>query len=478
MTTGSYEDLLAREIGDVAPPEVDDAVMTMSAVEISAAVRTGQLTARSATEQALNRIETLDGELHAFRTVRTESARAEADQLDERADRAQLPLAGVPIAVKDNVAVAGEWLGNGSAGSDRSAQPADHPIVERLRAAGAVIVGLTNVPELCVYASTDSPGTISHNPWDPSRTPGGSSGGSAAAVASGMVSLAHGNDGMGSIRIPAACTGLVGIKPGLGVVPADLGNGSWFDMAENGALASTVADCALMLSVLAERPELAELTEPVALRIGVSVKAPLVGLPVDRNFADAARRTGEALGELGHRVKPAELRYPVMAGQAAMARWFAGTEKDARLLADRSRMQQRTARHARLGRTVLAVGGPRPGGRNTMRRFAERYFADFDVLITPALARTPPSALAWSERGWAANVLSNVRYAPFAAPWNLAGWPAMAIPAGTHPDGLPLSVQLVGRPGSESTLLGVAGQLQRLRPWPPIAPRYAQLSQT
>jgi amidase len=337
-----------------------------------------------------------------------------------------------------------------------------------------VIVGLTNVPELCVFASTDSPGVISRNPWDPNRIPGGSSGGSAAAVASGMLAIAHGNDGMGSIRIPAACTGLVGIKPGLGLVPAGLGSGSWYDMAENGPLARTAADCALMLSVLAERPELAELTEPVALRVGVSVKAPLVGLPVDRNFADAARRAGDALAELGHRVQSAELRYPTMAGQAAMARWFAGTAKDVQLLADRSRLQRRVARHARLGRAVLATGGPRPGGRNTMRQAAERYFADFDVLLTPGLARTPPPALAWSERGWAANLLSNVRYAPFAAPWNLAGWPAMAVPAGIHPDGLPLSVQLVGRPGSEAMLLGVAGQLQRLRPWPPTAPRYAE----
>jgi amidase len=453
---------------------VDDAVMTMSAMDISAAVRAGQLTARSATEQALRRIGQRDGDLCAFRTVRTAAALAEADRVDERADRAQLPLAGVPVAVKDNIAVAGEWLGNGSTGSDRSPQPADHPIVERLRAAGAVIVGLTNVPELCVFASTDSPGVISRNPWDPNRSPGGSSGGSAAAVASGMLAIAHANDGMGSIRIPAACTGLVGIKPGLGLVPAGLGNGSWFDMAENGPLATTAADCALMLSVLAERPELAELTEPVALRVGVSVKAPLVGLPVDRNFADAARRAGDALGGLGHRVQSAELRYPTMAGQAAMARWFAGTAKDVQLLADRSRLQRRVTRHARLGRVVLATGGPRTGGRNTMRRAAERYFADFDVLLTPALARTPPPALAWSERGWAANLLSNVRYAPFAAPWNLAGWPAMAVPAGIHPDGLPLSVQLVGRPGSEAMLLGVAGQLQRLRPWPPTAPRYPE----
>lgn len=447
--------------------------MTSTAAQLAAAVRSGELTARSVTEQALRRIGQHDNDLHAFRLVRAEAALAEADVVDGRADLGRLPLAGVPVAIKDNVAVTGEWLGNGSAGTDRTARTADHPVVQRLRAAGAVVIGLTNVPELCVFASTDAPGSITRNPWDLTRTPGGSSGGSAAAVAAGLVPLAHANDGLGSIRIPAACAGLVGIKPGLGVVPAELGNGSWFAMAENGPLATTVADCALMLSVLADRPELAELTEPDLVRIGVSVRAPLVGLPVDREFAAAARRAGDALAGLGHQVRTDELRYPNLAGPAAMARWFAGAEQDAQLLADRSRLQRRTAGHARLGRLVLATGAPRPAGRTKLRRAVDRYFTDHDVLITPALARTPPAAVAWSRRGWAANVLSNVRYAPFAAPWNLAGWPAMAVPAGTHSDGLPLSVQLVGRPGSEPVLLGLAAQLERLQPWPRTAPGYS-----
>ncbi|HEX4726543.1 MAG TPA: amidase family protein [Jatrophihabitans sp.] len=447
--------------------------MTLTAVQLSAAVRNGELTARSATEQTLRRIGRYDGDLNAFRLVRAEAALAEADGVDGRADLTELPLAGVPVAIKDNVAVTGEWLGNGSAGSDRSAQPVDHPVVQRLRAAGAVVVGLTNVPELCIFASTDSPAGVTRNPWDLTRTPGGSSGGSAAAVAAGLVPLAHANDGLGSIRIPAACTGLVGIKPGLGLVPSELGHGSWFAMAENGPLATTVADCALMLSVLADRPELAEPAEPTGLRIGVSVRAPLVGLPVDRQFAAAARRAGEALAGLGHRVDSVEIHYPNLAGPAALARWFAGAEQDARLLADRSKVQRRTAGHARVGRLVLAIGAPRPAGRTKLHRAVDRYFADHDVLITPALARTPPAAVAWSRRGWAANVLSNVRYAPFAAPWNLAGWPAMAVPAGTHSDGLPLSVQLVGRPGSEPVLLGLAAQLERLLPWPRLAPNYS-----
>jgi len=330
------------------------------------------------------------------------------------------------------------------------------------------------VPELCVFGTTDSAASgITRNPWQLRRTPGGSSGGSAAAVAAGMVPVAHGNDGMGSIRIPAACTGLVGLKPGLGVVPAGLGNGSWFDMAENGPLATTVADCALLLSVLAGRPELATAPADLRVRLGVSTRAPLTGLPVNRHFAAAARETGRLLASAGHSVRHAGPRYPSTAGPAALGRWFAGAELDARLLTDRQQLDPRVARHARLGRLVCALGGPRPSGRRRWQEAAERYFEQVDVLITPMLAQLPPTAIAWHARGWSANLVSNIRYAPFAAPWNLAGWPAMAVPAGRHPSGLPLSVQLVGRPGSEAMLLGVAGQLEQLRPWPRIAPGYA-----
>lgn len=446
--------------------------MELTAFETAGAVRRGELSARAATELALTRIAERDPALGAFRVVRHERALAEAAEVDARPDRAMLPLAGVPIAVKDNVAVAGEAMRTGSPGSSDLPQQADHEVVRRLRAAGAVVVGLTNVPELCMFGTTDSTAGITRNPWDPSRSPGGSSGGSAAAVAAGMVAVAHGNDGMGSIRIPAACAGLVGIKPGFGMVPADLGSGSWFGMTENGPLATTVADCALLLSVLADRPGLATLNtgSPPRLRIGVSVKAPIPGLPVERQFRAATEGAADLLTGAGHQVVRAELRYPIMAGPSAMARWFAGAELDARLLADRSRVDKRIARHARLGRAVLALGGPRPGGQQSMRQAAERYFERVDVLLTPALAQFPPAAEAWHRRGWLANIVSNVRYAPFAAPWNLAGWPAMAVPAGIATNGLPLSVQLVGRPGSEASLLALAAQLERLRPWQRLAP--------
>jgi amidase len=443
--------------------------VTSPATEIAAAVRRGEMTALAATEQALVRIAERERGIGAFRVVRSERALAEAAAVDLRVDRYALPLAGVPIAIKDNVQVAGESMTAGSAGADPTPQRRNHPVVSRLRAAGAVVVGISRVPELCAFGATDSADTITRNPWDRNRSAGGSSGGSAAAVAAGMVPIAHGSDGMGSIRTPAACCGLIGIKPGFGAVPAELGNGSWFDMSENGVLATTVADAALMLSVLAGRPELADVGEVAGLRIAMSLVAPLPVTPVDKHYVAATGAVAALLAGDGHRVRVADPSYGVSMAASGLLRWFAGTELDAQLLADRSRMQHRTASHAAAGRAVLRAGLIRPSGRAAWQRRAETFFHDHDVLLTPALAQLPLPAVRWSERGWLHNLWANARYAPFAAPWNLAGWPAMAVPAGMHPSGLPLSVQLVGRPGSEATLLAVAARIERLSPWPRTA---------
>ena len=407
-----------------------------------------------------------------FQIVRTERAQAEADVVDARVDRYALPLAGVPVAIKDNVTVSGEPMRNGSLGSDDQVQQRDHEVVRRLRKAGAVVVGITKVPELCVFGATDSAFGITRNPWDRNRSPGGSSGGSAAAVAAGMVPIAHGTDGMGSIRIPAACCGIVGIKPGLDVVPSELGNGSWFGLAENGALATTVADAALMMAVLSGRLALAGTVAQPALRIAISTKAPIQGVPVDGEFAAAARASGDLLEQVGHRVRSADPTYPTSAGAAALARWFAGAERDAQLLADRGRLEPRNQRHTAAGRLVLRAGFPKPSGRARWRRKAAEFFGDVDVLITPALAQPALPALGWSRRGWLSNLAANVRYAPFAAPWNLAGWPAMVVPMSLHTNGLPLSVQLVAKPGGESVLIALAAQLEQLHPWPRLAPDY------
>ncbi|MGN6609155.1 MAG: amidase, partial [Jatrophihabitans sp.] len=359
---------------------------------------------------------------------------------------------------------------SGSAATPATPRTADHPVVHRLRAAGALVVGITRMPELAVFGSTDGAFGISRNPWNTSRTPGGSSGGSAAAVAAGMVPAAHANDGMGSIRIPAACCGLVGIKPGFGVVPSEIGEGSWFDMAENGPVATTVADAALFLSVIADDASLATPEVPDTLRIAVSTRVPMPVTPLDANFKAVTRATGDLLRGAGHAVTAVKAPYPATLGAREIARWTAGTALDARAVRDPAGLEPRVRRHAAVGSLVMRAGLPKEAGRTKWRARAEQFFAKHDVLVTPALAQKPKRADRWSERGWLANLLSDARYAPFAAPWNLAGWPAMVVPAGQTPDGTPLAVQLVARPGWERQLLGLAAQLEQLRPWRRVAP--------
>ena len=442
----------------------------LTASEIAASVRRGETTAREHVEAALKRIDDRNGRINAFQVIRHDAALVEAEAVDALPDRGDLPLAGVPVAIKDNVPVAGEPMRIGSAGSDPTPQTTDHEVVRRLRQAGAVVVGLTTVPELCVFGATDSTFGITRNPWNLDRTPGGSSGGSAAAVAAGMVAVAHGNDGMGSVRIPSACCGLVGIKPGKGVVPADLGNGSWFGMSENGVLGTTVADVALVFSVLAAQPALAELGDPGTLRIAISTRVPMPLTPLNKHWREAARSTGELLRQAGHSVTAADPPYGQSLAPTEIARWTAGTELDAQLLRDRTAMDARTKRHAALGRLVLKLGLPKEKGRQRWISRAERFFANYDVLITPGLAQPPKRAIAWSQRGWLANILSDARHSPFAAPWNLSGWPGVAVPAGQAPDGQPVVVQLVAQPGREKLLLELAAQLEQLRPWQRTAP--------
>ncbi|GAB1326192.1 amidase [Streptomyces sennicomposti] len=432
-----------------------------SAAEIAAAVRERRATPREVVAEHLARIERLDGRIGAFRTVRAEAALAEADAVAARADLGGLPLAGVPVAVKDNLAVRGESVRVGTAATSDAPAAADHVTVARLRAAGAVVVGLTNVPELCVFGTTEGVFGTARNPWDPARTAGGSSGGSAAAVAAGMTPIALGNDGMGSLRIPAANCGLVTIKPGYGVVPAGIGEGDWFGMSENGPLATTVEDARLMLSVLAGAgfPRGAGDGSP---GVAVSVRSPLAGTAVSRPYAVAVRDAARLLAGAGLRVRRADPPYPLSLGLTALRHWTAGTAVDAAGL-DPRRLARRTRVHAAVGRRFLS--GVRTGtAREQLRGRLEPFFAEHDVLLTPALARRSPKAGPWHERGWLRNVLADTAYSPMTPPWNLTGWPAMAVPFGALPSGAPCAVQLVARPGSEAVLLDVAQRIEELRP--------------
>ncbi|MEV6290639.1 amidase family protein [Streptomyces sp. NPDC051896] len=438
-----------------------------SAAEIAAAVREKRVTPREVAAEHLARIERLDGRIGAFRKVRAEAALAEADEVAARTDLAELPLAGVPVAVKDNLAVRGESHRDGSAATPDTPAAEDHVTVARLRAAGAVVVGLTNVPELCVFGTTEGEFGTARNPWDTTRTAGGSSGGSAAAVAAGLVPIALGNDGMGSLRIPAANCGLVTLKPGHGVVPAGIGNGDWFGMAENGPLATTVEDLRLMLGVLAGT-DLPGAQEAPRRRIAAAVRSPLAGVSVSGSYTTAVREAAGVLARAGHRVRRAEPPYPLSLGVTALQHWTAGTAVDAEGL-DRARLARRTRVHAAVGRRF--VQSVRTGdGRERLRARLTPFFTEHDVLLTPALARRSPQAGPWHERGWLRNVLANTAYSPFTPPWNLTGWPAMSIPFGTLPSGAPCAVQLVGRPGSESVLLELAEELETLRPWRRTAP--------
>ncbi|MEV8558270.1 amidase family protein [Streptomyces sp. NPDC051917] len=438
-----------------------------SAAEIAAAVREKRVTPREVAAEHLARIERLDGRIGAFRKVRAEAALAEADEVASRTDLAELPLAGVPVAVKDNLAVRGESHRDGSAATPDTPAAEDHVTVARLRAAGAVVVGLTNVPELCVFGTTEGVFGTARNPWDTSRTAGGSSGGSAAAVAAGLVPIALGNDGMGSLRIPAANCGLVTLKPGHGVVPAGIGNGDWFGMAENGPLATTVEDLRLMLGVLAGT-DLPDAREAPRRRIAAAVRSPLAGVSVSGSYTTAVREAAGVLGRAGHRVRRAEPPYPLSLGVTALRHWTAGTAVDAEGL-DRARLARRTRVHAAVGRRF--VQSVRTGdGRERLRARLTPFFTEHDVLLTPALARRSPQAGPWHERGWLRNVVANTAYSPFTPPWNLTGWPAMSVPFGALPSGAPCAVQLVGRPGSESVLLELAEELETLRPWRRTAP--------
>ncbi|MEU2052347.1 amidase [Streptomyces bungoensis] len=438
-----------------------------TAADIAAAVRAKEVTPREVVAEHLARIERLAGRVGAFRAVRAEAARAEAEELGARPDLGRLPLAGVPVAVKDNLAVRGEAHRDGSAATPDTPAAEDHATVARLRAAGAVVVGLTNVPELCVFGTTEGVYGTARNPWDTSRSAGGSSGGSAAAVAAGLVPLALGNDGMGSLRIPAANCGLVTLKPGNGVVPAGIGNGDWFGMAENGPLATTVEDLRLMLSVLADT-EFARREERAPRRIAVALRSPLAGVRVSAPYASAVRDAAGLLAGAGHRVRRAEPPYPLSLGVTSLQHWTAGTAVDAEGL-DPALLARRTRVHAAVGRRF--VRSVRTGDRRErLRARLTPFFTEHDVLLTPALARRSPRADAWHERGWLRNVLANTAYSPFTPPWNLAGWPAMAVPFGTLPSGAPCAVQLVGRPGTEADLLALAEELEGLRPWRRTAP--------
>jgi amidase len=432
-------------------------------------LRAGEISARELVEGYLARIEGIDPSLNAFRVVWGERALAEADQADARLRAGdERPLLGVPVAVKDNVDVAGEVAYFGTR-SPLPAAGADSEVVARLRGAGAVLIGRTHLPELAIWPFTESASWgVTRNPWSFDRTCGGSSGGSAAAVAAGLAPLALASDGGGSIRIPAACCGLFGLKPSRGRVSLAPLREHWHGLTVLGGVARSVLDSALFLDAVADGgggfAEAAR-RQPQRLRVAVSAKPPLMAR-TDAAVLRALDDTADLLRSLGHEVVEHEPSW----GDVRMLfgpRWFRGMYDDSReLIADTRQLERRTRQMTAVGRLTspALVERARRGEAGLAARMRDT-FDNFDVLLMPTLTSPPVEAGRWESKGALRTFLGVSTWAPGTALWNVTGQPAAAVPAGFTDDGLPLSVQLVGRHEHEATLLSLSAQLERERPW-------------
>jgi amidase len=452
-----------------SPPRPTADLCALSATDMARLVAGRMVSPVDLVQAHLDRIAELEPVIRAFQVVRHDQALREAAALAERTDLADLPLAGVPVAIKDNVAVAGDPTRMGSAGTPDSPALADDELVARLRAAGCVLIGKTQLPELAIWPFTEPAAfAATRNPWNLTRSPGGSTGGGAAAVVAGMAAIALGSDGGGSIRIPAACCGAFGFKPGHGLVPVSGGHTEhWLGLTAFGPITRTVADAAIALDVLSGRPGHRDPHgQDRTLRIAFSDRHPLPGAKAAPEVTAALGQVAAALRNTGHSLLAESPPYPATLGLRFNARWLAGIAQDASDL-DFDRLELRTQKMVKLGRHL--VSRTRPASADSYGKRATRWFADYEALITPTLTHGPDPIGTWEGTGWVRTMLgvANWIYTP---PWNMAGLPAASVPFGHDGDGLPIGIQLVGPPGSERTLLRLAAQIEQLRPWPQLAP--------
>jgi amidase len=455
--------------------------------ELAALVRDGSIAARELAELSLERIEALDPKLGAFIQVDRDGALEAAAAIGPGDPR---PFAGVPIAIKNNRAVAGLRLTHGCKLMRDHVVPYDHNAVARLRAAGFVIVGTTKPPEYGILPVTEpleyGP---SRNPWDPTLTPGGSSGGSAAAVAAGMVPLAHGNDGGGSLRIPAACCGLVGLKPTRHRVSTapDLGASQ---LVIDGVLTRTVAETAALLDILAgyvtgdaaSAPPPGEpfaktaAIAPAGLRVAFTTRPPIADAEVDPLSAGAVERACALAESLGHHVEAFDPPWQAEGLVANFLDYFAvqvavGIRSSAIAVGQTAPMRSDVEPMSwAIFQRASQIGAVDYQLIEAQLQFAMRALVasltPYDILITPALAKRPlplGSLDTSSPHGWETFRHSGY-FTPFTAIFNLSGLPALSLPLFEGEDGLPLGVQLVGRPAADGDLLAFAAALEAAGP--------------
>ncbi|WP_217553543.1 amidase [Streptomyces sp. GbtcB6] len=467
------------------------------AVELAAAVRRKEISPVEVAEICLRRMDELDPRLNAFchradDDVRKAAAVA-ADQVVRAASPDDLPpFHGVPLPVKDLADVAGWPTTHGSAGAGRAPAPVSDPVVRRFVDAGFVLLGKTTTSEFGALPFTESEALgISRNPWDPDRTPGGSSSGAGVAVAAGMAPIAHAEDGGGSIRIPASCTGLVGLKPTRGLV----GNATVVveGLGVSGVVTRTVADTAAALDVLARhdpgvwwsppspRGSFTAATAagaPAGLRIGVLTDSPVGGIGVDPACVTAVEVTLRALESAGHHVVDTALPLPptdeLIAAFTTI--WNVGAAgidlADPERVEPHNRALREAARSVDSWSYVEAV----QRAQHLSRRIVEGFVDSFDLLVTPTMACLPPRVGAWragTEDHPLAALLNSYPMGVFTSVFNVTGQPAVSLPV--HHDeatGLPVGVQLVAAPWREDLLLQVSRALELALPWngrrPPV----------
>lgn len=457
-----------------------------SAAEQARLIANGLVSAREVVEHSLARIDAMNPVLNAFSSVCRVEALAEADARDADVSRGGDlgPLHGVPIAIKDENDVEGVPTGYGGAAFTTPAAR-DSEVVLRLRQAGAIIVGKTRMPEFGIWPFTEtSANGYTRNPWNPLHSPAGSSGGSAAAVASGMVAVAIGGDGGGSIRLPSSWCGLVGLKCQRGRTSAAPNANLWRSLGVIGPLTRTIEDTALVYDAIAgttgtdqwrARDLPVPLTQvlglqPERLRIAVSLKNPTARVRADPETAAAVQRIALALEEVGHTVIREDPAYPSL-GTAFTAQVAAGVLDEAARAEHPELLERRTRGFARLAR-VLARGAEAAERRSVElgARFDEQFFGRFDLLLMPT---TPFPAVRIGQLdgvGAVGAVRKATPVASFTSIWNVLGNPAVSLPAGLSATGLPIGVQLVGPANAEPLLLQVGVQLEKARPWASLHP--------
>jgi len=443
-------------------------------------IASGELSSRELVETYLARIERLDPKLNAFRTVYAEQALRAADHADaDRGAAEPRPLHGVPVAIKDDADVAGDVTAYGTS-AHGGAVPDDSEVVRRLRGAGAIVIGKTHVPELMMFPFVETATFgATRNPWDPTRAPGGSSGGSAAAVAAGLVGAALGSDGAGSIRIPSAWCGLFGLKPQRGRVSLDPHPDGWHGLSCFGPIARSVLDAAIFLDAAADAAPgtfaNAARSEPGKLRIAYSTAVPAGVIPrLHRDWRAALERTVELLRSLGHQVEQHDPQFGADAIPALLTRYLRGIHDDGSALPHPERLERRTRSMMRLGGMIPPALVAR--AREREEDLAQRLNAPLrtcDVLLQPATAQPAPAVGAYEARGalWTLNAVASL--VPFNGTWNVTGQPAASVPVGFDGRGMPLAVQLVARPNEEAKLLSLAAQMEAARPWADARPTMA-----